>query len=48
VEILQRQAIENALQQHQHNQASAARSLGLDPSNLRKLMQRLSISARKA
>jgi|SRR5690554_963605 len=45
MEILQRHAIEKALHQHQHNQACAARSLGLDPSNLRKLMQRLSIAA---
>lgn len=47
VEILQRRAIEQALEQHDYNQAAAARVLALDPSNLRKLMQRLNIHPNK-
>lgn len=47
VEILQRRAIEQALEQHDYNQAAAARALALDPSNLRKLMQRLNIHPNK-
>lgn len=47
IEMLQRRAIEQALQQHDYNQAAAARALALDPSNLRKLMQRLNIHPNK-
>src|SRR5690606_30528417 len=46
VELLQRRAIDQALRQHSHNQAAAARALGLDASNLRKLMQRLGLNGR--
>ena len=46
VELLQRRAIDLALRQHGHNQAAAARALGLDASNLRKLMQRLGLNGR--
>lgn len=47
IEILQRQAIGHALQQHNHNHAAAARALALDPSNLRKMMQRLNFYSHK-
>ncbi len=39
----QRTAIRQALQVHEHNWAAAARTLGLDPSNLHKLARRLGL-----
>jgi anaerobic nitric oxide reductase transcription regulator len=43
VEASQRQAIRQALAQHQDNWAAAARTLGLDASNLHKLARRLGL-----
>ena len=43
VDASQRQAIQQALAQHQDNWAAAARQLGLDASNLHKLARRLGV-----
>ena len=45
VDASQRQAIQQALAQHQDNWAAAARQLGLDASNLHKLARRLGVKA---
>ena len=45
VDTSQRQAIRQALTQHQDNWAAAARQLGLDASNLHKLARRLGVKA---
>ena len=43
VEASQRQAIRQALSQHQGNWAASARQLGLDASNLHKLARRVGL-----
>ena len=45
VDASQREAIRQALAQHQNNWAAAARQLGLDASNLHKLARRVGLKA---
>jgi anaerobic nitric oxide reductase transcription regulator len=45
VEASQRQAIRQALSQHQGNWAASARQLGLDASNLHKLAKRVGLKS---
>ena len=47
VQCTQRQLIQEALQQHQQCWADAARSLGVDASNLHKLAQKLGLKANR-
>ena len=42
-EVFQQQMVQSALAQHQHNWSAAARSLGIDTSNLHKLAKRLGL-----